>query len=51
MLLLGYLHSRGRSSGAEVRVPFGQLARFQDGQVIRLDAYPDHASALEAAGL
>jgi ketosteroid isomerase-like protein len=51
VLLLGYLHSRGRSSGAEVRVPFGQLARFQDGLVIRLDAYPDHASALEAAGV
>ena len=51
VLLLGYLHSRGRSSGAEVRVPFGQLARFQDGLVIRLDAYPDHASALEAAGI
>jgi ketosteroid isomerase-like protein len=50
VLLLGYLHSRGRSSGAEVGVPFGQLARFQDGLVIRLDAYPDHASALEAAG-
>ena len=51
VLLLGYLHSRGRSSGAEVRVPFGQLAQFRDGRVVRLDAYPDHASAREAAGL
>jgi ketosteroid isomerase-like protein len=51
VLLLGFIHSRGRASGAEVRVVFGQLAQFRDGQVVRLDAYPDHASALEAAGL
>jgi ketosteroid isomerase-like protein len=51
VLLLGFIHSRGRASGAEVRVPFGQLAWFRDGQVVRIDAYPDHASALEAAGL
>ena len=51
MLLIGFLHSRGRASGAEVRVPFGQLAQFRDGLVVRLDAFPDHASAREAAGL
>jgi ketosteroid isomerase-like protein len=51
VLLLGFIHSRGRASGAEVRVPFGQLAQFRDGQVVRIDAFPDHASALEAAGL
>jgi ketosteroid isomerase-like protein len=51
VLLLGFLHGRGRASGAAVRVPFGQLAQFSDGRVIRLDAFPDHASALEAAGL
>ena len=50
VLLLGYLHSRGRSSGAEVRVPFGQLARFRDGLVVSIHGYPDHESALEAAG-
>lgn len=51
VLLLGFLHGRGRASGAEVRVPFGQLAQFRDGQAIRIEAYPDHESALEAARL
>jgi ketosteroid isomerase-like protein len=51
VLLLGFLHSRGRASGAELRVPFGQLAQFRNGLVVRLDAFPDHASALAAAGL
>jgi ketosteroid isomerase-like protein len=51
VLLLGFLRSRGRASGAEVRVPFGQLAQFRDGQVVTLHAFVDHASALEAAGL
>ena len=51
VLLLGFIHSRGRASGAEVQVPFGQVAQFRDGLVVRLDAFPDHASAREAAGL
>ena len=51
VLLLGFIHSRGRASGAEVRVPFGQLAWFRDGRLVRIHGYPDHASALEAAGL
>lgn len=51
VLLIGFLHSRGRASGAEVRVPFGQLAQFRDGLVVRLDAFPDHASARAAAGI
>ena len=40
VLLLGYLHGRGRASGAEVRVPFGQLARFRDGLVVSFTAIP-----------
>ena len=51
VLLIGFLRTRGRASGAEVRVPFGQLAQFRDGLMVRLDAFPDHASALAAAGL
>jgi ketosteroid isomerase-like protein len=51
VLLLGYLHSRGRSSGAEIRVPFGQLGQFRDGLAVSIQAFPDHASAREAAGL
>jgi ketosteroid isomerase-like protein len=51
VLLLGYIRGRGRASGAEVRAPFGQLARFRDGSVVEIHGFLDHASALEAAGL
>jgi ketosteroid isomerase-like protein len=51
VLLLGYIRGRGRASGVELRVPFGQLAQFRDGQVVSLHAYLDHASAREAAGV
>ena len=50
VLLIGYIRGRGRASGAEVRVPFGQLARFRDGLVVELQGFLDHASAREAAG-
>ena len=29
---------KGKASGVEVRTPFGQIAQFRDGMVIRLDA-------------
>ena len=51
VLLLGYIRGRGRASGAEVRAPFGQLARFRDGRVVEIHGFLDHASALEAAEL
>jgi ketosteroid isomerase-like protein len=51
VLLIGYIRGRGRASGAEVRVPFGQVARFRDGLVVELQGFLDHASAREAAGL
>ena len=51
VLLLGRIAARGRGSGVEVHVPFGQLARFRDGLVVQIHGYLDHASALEAAGL
>ena len=51
VLLLGYIRGRGRASGAEVRVPFGQLARFRDGSVVEILGFLDHASVLEAAGV
>jgi hypothetical protein len=34
-----------------MRTPFGQIAYLRDGLVIRLDAFADHRSALEAAGI
>ena len=51
VLLLGHLRARGRASGAEIRAPFGQVAQFKDGQVVRIDGYMDHAAAREAAGV
>jgi ketosteroid isomerase-like protein len=51
ILLLGFLHTKGRASGAEVRVPFGQLAQFRDGRVVSLYGFLDHASARSAAGI
>ena len=51
ILLLGELVVRGKASGVEIRTPFGQIGLLRDGKMIRLDAYPDHASALAAAGL
>jgi ketosteroid isomerase-like protein len=43
--------ARGSGSGAEVRQTWAQLVTLQDGLVFRVEAYPDRASALEAAGL
>ena len=51
VLVLGELVVKGKASGVEIRTPFGQLAELRDGLVIRLHAYPDHQSALAAAGV
>jgi ketosteroid isomerase-like protein len=51
VLLLGELVVKGKSSGVEIRTPFGQLAQLRDGLVIRLDGFVDHQSTLAAAGL
>ena len=51
MLLLGELVVKGKASGLEMRTPFGQIAYLRDGLAIRLDAFPDHQSALAAAGV
>jgi ketosteroid isomerase-like protein len=49
ILLLGDLVVRGKASGLEIRTPFGQIAHVRNGLVVRLDAFPDHASALTAS--
>jgi ketosteroid isomerase-like protein len=41
----------GSGSGADVRQRWAQVATIRDGAVFRVRAYPDRASALEAAGL
>ena len=51
VLILGRIRGKGRASGVEVAVSFGQIAELRDGLAIRLTGYMDHESALEAAGL
>jgi hypothetical protein len=51
VLMIGHIRGRGRASGAEVSVPFGQIAEIKDGLVIRLIGYPDQESTLRAGGL
>ena len=51
VLILGQLRGKGRASGVEVVVPFGQIAEVKDGMAYRLTGYLDHASARAAAGL
>ncbi len=51
ILLLGELVVKGKSSGLEMRTPFGQIASVRDHLLIRLDAFADHESAIAAAGI
>jgi ketosteroid isomerase-like protein len=51
LLALGTIHLRGRGSGVEFDQPMAWLATFAGDQVTELRTIPDHAQALEAAGL
>jgi ketosteroid isomerase-like protein len=51
LLALGTVHLRGRSSGVEFDQPMAWLVTFAGNQVTELRTIPDHAQALEAAGL
>jgi ketosteroid isomerase-like protein len=44
-------HGRGKASGAEVRTTFAYLFRVGDGQIGKVELFPDRRSALEAVGL
>jgi ketosteroid isomerase-like protein len=51
LLALGAVHVRGRTSGVEFDQPMALLLTFADERLIELRTIPDHAEALEAAGL
>jgi ketosteroid isomerase-like protein len=51
LLALGKVHLRGRASGVEFDQPMAWLVTFEEDQAIELTTIPDHAQALEAAGL
>jgi ketosteroid isomerase-like protein len=44
-------HGRGKASGAEVRWTLAYLFRVENGQIDKIELFPDRRSALEAAGL
>jgi ketosteroid isomerase-like protein len=51
IVVLGQLVARGRSSGAEVNSPIGQVFTLREGMILRGWAYPSHEQAMQAAGL
>jgi ketosteroid isomerase-like protein len=52
VLIEARLTIRGKASGAEVAAPpFGQIAEFRDGLIVRVDNYSDLGAARRAAGL
>jgi ketosteroid isomerase-like protein len=51
LLVLGAIHLRGRASGVEFDQPMAWLVTFAGDQATELRTIPDHAQALEAAGL
>ena len=50
-MVLGAIHFRGRASGVEFDQPMAWLLTFAGERVIEIRTIPDHAQALEAAGL
>jgi ketosteroid isomerase-like protein len=51
LLVLGKIHLRGRESRVEFDQPMAWLIGFRDGRILRMEMFPDHSNALEAAGL
>jgi ketosteroid isomerase-like protein len=51
LVVLGHVRGRGRESGVELDSPYGGLAEFKNGKLVRYTDYLDHRQALEAAGL
>jgi ketosteroid isomerase-like protein len=45
------IRGRGRGSGIEIDARFYELYKLRDGKIVRMDEFPDHAQALDAAGL
>jgi ketosteroid isomerase-like protein len=51
LLVLGTIHLQGRASGVEFDQPMAWLLTFAGDLVTEIRTIPDHAQALEAAGL
>jgi ketosteroid isomerase-like protein len=50
VLVLSHFHARGRD-GMEMRRRLANLWTVRDGQIVRMEAFADHVSALEAVDL
>jgi ketosteroid isomerase-like protein len=50
VLVLNRFHARGRE-GMEVRLELANLWTVRDGQIVKMEAFADQKSALEAVGL
>jgi ketosteroid isomerase-like protein len=51
LLVLGSVRSRGKTSGTELRHPFGWVCELRDGALVRMHFYSSHTEALTAVGL
>jgi ketosteroid isomerase-like protein len=51
VLALFTFRASGRSSGAEVSVPYAHILTYRDGLLIRMDGYASRKHALREAGL
>jgi ketosteroid isomerase-like protein len=51
VLVLGSVRFLGKSSGSEMRHPFGWVCEMRDGLLARMFFYSSHAEAIEAVGL
>jgi ketosteroid isomerase-like protein len=51
IVVLGHVRGQGRGSGIEFDSPYGGLAEFKNGKIVRYRDCFDHSQALEAAGL
>jgi len=51
VVVLAHQTATGKGSGVPVELHLGQVQELEDGRVIRVRNYLEHAEALEAAGL
>jgi spermidine synthase len=51
VVVLGSVRARGRGSGIELVQDVGWIYEFEDGRMIRLQTFYDHAQALAASGI
>jgi ketosteroid isomerase-like protein len=51
VVVIGYLHAKGKGSGAEIDTPGAHVWSFRDGKATQVQVHLNRGEALEAAGL